>query len=84
MPDVELLHDAGEENEKLFFGQRLAEAVALAQPEWNDVIVMNEFSIFVNKPFRVEDVRILEQFGIVHGVVEAGHHCGTLKESNYF
>ena len=79
MLELKLLHQACEENEELFLSQRLSETEALSETKWNDTLVMDELSSLVDEPCGVKHVRILEQLWVVHRVVQARHHCGSLR-----
>jgi len=78
MPNLKLLHQRGEEDEKLFLSQRLPEAKAFSECKWNNSLIVDVLSIFINESGWVKPIRVLEQLGIMHGMVKAGHHCCAL------
>ena len=76
--EFKLLHQAGEENEKLFLRQRLSETVPLSKTKRNDPLVVDELSVLVDEPCGVKHVRILEQLWVMHRMVQARHDSGSL------
>ena len=62
---MELLEDVGRENVELLSGEQLSQTRSLAQSERNDVRMLHEVAVIIEKALRSELLRIAPRFRVV-------------------